>query len=746
MRAFLVLLFVRIMQKPLNTHSFFLLPLARGIRQQLAASKLNTVAALVLLLSALNISSVAAADFASNLVFITGSRNGTAIAPRTFYTNNPGTSTVAIPFSVDNPLGTFNRTATTVDELFINAEANTTANPGETINPPSLLYRVYRKDTPEEQGGFIPLQLAFASGSPSGNAKWNNTTNSLNLIQFAPTPGEYILEVYFQATFTIAGTPVNATNPPTIFDGSQFVPYKTTFQQQVDGQTFVRTTWAPKSTNPKWFDAANWSGGNVPNPNVDVVIPRNTSGAYPIIDGGDARVHNLALSGTSPSQKAALNLNAGTLSIFGNFQDPWGGFGQLESSILLLSGNESQVFDASSRLSSPKPLFYLALQGRGTKFITANVFIQRKIIFDNTSGTSPGPLVTGNFSVNLGTTGEIEGETAAGSIEGTVVSTRSVSNLAKNAFGNIGVAITTNKDNASATSPGLTTVTRNNYVYTGIGTSVSINRSFTFTPARADIPQYELEFKYLDTDLNGIPVSNLKLFRSETGDIPFESLGTSTSSSANTFNSRTINGNLAVLFTLGDAANPLPVTLVSFTAAPTAQGNALLRWTTASETNNKGFGIERQLTSGDVWQPVGFLATGNSTTGGVYTYTDKSLATASATPQAYYRLRQEDQDGKISYSPVAVVARQAVAASTDLVLSPVPVSGASISLTFAEASQAGSEISITNVQGQRLLNYTTQASDETSLSLPVEKLAPGVYIVSVRAPGQALRYARFVKI
>jgi methionine-rich copper-binding protein CopC len=81
-----------------------------------------------------------------------------------------------------------------------------------------------------------------------------------------------------------------------------------------------------------------------------------------------------------------------------------------------------------------------------------------------------------------------------------------------------------------------------------------------------------------------------------------------------------------------------------------------------------------------------------------------------------------------------------------LLLSPVPVTGASISLTFAEAGQAGSEISITNTQGQRLYNYTTQASTDTALSLPVERLAAGVYIVSVRVPGQALRHARFVKL
>ncbi|MFD1872066.1 T9SS type A sorting domain-containing protein [Hymenobacter bucti] len=216
--------------------------------------------------------------------------------------------------------------------------------------------------------------------------------------------------------------------------------------------------------------------------------------------------------------------------------------------------------------------------------------------------------------------------------------------------------------------------------------------------------------------------------------------------SANLVVSSTITGTLAATFTLGATTLPLPVTLVSFTATPTAQGAALLRWTTAVETNNKGFGIERQLASGDTWQSVGYLASGNNATGSTYEYTDKSLSVAASTPQAYYRLRQEDQDGKLSYSPVAVIARPAVAASSDLLLSPVPVTGASLSLSFAEAGQAGTEISIINTQGQRLFSQTTQTSSDAVLSLPVERLAAGVYIVSVRVPGQAVRHARFVKL
>jgi hypothetical protein len=196
---------------------------------------------------------------------------------------------------------------------------------------------------------------------------------------------------------------------------------------------------------------------------------------------------------------------------------------------------------------------------------------------------------------------------------------------------------------------------------------------------------------------------------------------------------------------LGDGATPLPVKLVSFRAKATAEGAALLRWNTASEYGSKGFGIERQLGQGEPWKQVGFVTSTNAAVGSNYEYLDNSLAVASATPQAYYRLRQEDFTGTVAYSPVEVIARSANQNTAGLVLSPVPVSGSNLSLTFAEAGQAGSQIVVSNTQGQRMLGFTTEASSEVSVSVPVEKLAPGVYILSVQALGQSPRYTRFVK-
>jgi len=91
--------------------------------------------------------------------------------------------------------------------------------------------------------------------------------------------------------------------------------------------------------------------------------------------------------------------------------------------------------------------------------------------------------------------------------------------------------------------------------------------------------------------------------------------------------------------------NYLPVELTSFTADVNGR-NVEINWTTASETGNTGFFIQRNG-SNNIWTDLGFQA-GNGTTSQQHTYSfeDKNLA-----PGKYlYRLKQVDVNGKITYS------------------------------------------------------------------------------------------------
>ncbi|HEX9252271.1 MAG TPA: C25 family cysteine peptidase [Ignavibacteriaceae bacterium] len=96
--------------------------------------------------------------------------------------------------------------------------------------------------------------------------------------------------------------------------------------------------------------------------------------------------------------------------------------------------------------------------------------------------------------------------------------------------------------------------------------------------------------------------------------------------------------------------NAVPVELVSFNAE-IVDGDVVLNWSTATETNNNGFQIERKVRSPQSlvgnWENKAFVSgNGTTTERSFYSYTEKNEK-----PGTYsYRLKQIDFDGSFSYS------------------------------------------------------------------------------------------------
>jgi photosystem II stability/assembly factor-like uncharacterized protein len=92
----------------------------------------------------------------------------------------------------------------------------------------------------------------------------------------------------------------------------------------------------------------------------------------------------------------------------------------------------------------------------------------------------------------------------------------------------------------------------------------------------------------------------------------------------------------------------IPVELTSF-AAETDVNKVLLNWSTATETNNQGFEIERKLKNQE-WTRIGFVeGNGTSTEIKNYSYSDDfSILPYEGT--VLYRLKQIDYDGSFEYS------------------------------------------------------------------------------------------------
>ena len=98
-------------------------------------------------------------------------------------------------------------------------------------------------------------------------------------------------------------------------------------------------------------------------------------------------------------------------------------------------------------------------------------------------------------------------------------------------------------------------------------------------------------------------------------------------------------------FTAGTA---LPVEFINI-AANQRKNAVLLDWSTATETDNRGFSVERSM-DGRSFAPIGWVdGSGEAQAQIDYEFEDKNVRVGQ---QYYYRLRQEDFDGAYAYSSI----------------------------------------------------------------------------------------------
>lgn len=109
----------------------------------------------------------------------------------------------------------------------------------------------------------------------------------------------------------------------------------------------------------------------------------------------------------------------------------------------------------------------------------------------------------------------------------------------------------------------------------------------------------------------------------------------------------------------------LPLQLVSFSATSQAGGN-LLKWTTASETNNDYFTIERAADGINFSAVANIDGKGTCTTISDYSFFDNKCNTG----LNYYRLRQTDFDGTCTWSKVVTVEQENLLSSCNILYLP----------------------------------------------------------------------------
>jgi hypothetical protein len=173
--------------------------------------------------------------------------------------------------------------------------------------------------------------------------------------------------------------------------------------------------------------------------------------------------------------------------------------------------------------------------------------------------------------------------------------------------------------------------------------------------------------------------------------------------------------------------NPLPVTLTTFTVK-LVQKAAVIKWTTATEINNRFFTIERSRNGVDFTPLMDVnsqAVNGNSTSPLYYNAKDN----APYTGISYYRLKQTDFDGKFNYS--GVVAVNNIAEGT-LTVYPNPARD-EMNIVMPEGFKSSrAVVEVYDVAGKIVLSKelsSAEGSNETRLD--ISSLDKGVYLVSV---------------
>jgi hypothetical protein len=168
--------------------------------------------------------------------------------------------------------------------------------------------------------------------------------------------------------------------------------------------------------------------------------------------------------------------------------------------------------------------------------------------------------------------------------------------------------------------------------------------------------------------------------------------------------------------------NILPVKMTSFTAAAKAN-TVVLNWETATEINNRGFGVERS-NDGRTWSEFTFVnATAANGSGSSYT----SVDFAPKKGMNYYRLRQMDLDGKFSFSQVRQVNFEGSAQAVSIY--PNPARG-TVNVLVDPTSKIAN-YTITNTTGRSLQSGILLGEGNVN-KLNIQGLPSGVYILQVR--------------
>lgn len=170
--------------------------------------------------------------------------------------------------------------------------------------------------------------------------------------------------------------------------------------------------------------------------------------------------------------------------------------------------------------------------------------------------------------------------------------------------------------------------------------------------------------------------------------------------------------------------SPLPVSWKSFNAYRKTEHEAELIWVLAVEKNCKGFYVEKLQEGEPQFTSIAFVSSkatdGNSALETNYTFNDTRFNNR----KTLYRIRQEDIDGKITYSETRMVLGTG---STDIKMEVWPIPANTTIHIMLNGLGKNSTVLILDMNGKVVRTLPVQNQD----AVEVSGLAPGMYLVQL---------------
>lgn len=196
-------------------------------------------------------------------------------------------------------------------------------------------------------------------------------------------------------------------------------------------------------------------------------------------------------------------------------------------------------------------------------------------------------------------------------------------------------------------------------------------------------------------------------------------------------------------FSITASGVALPVSLADFTGHQEGNVN-VLQWTTATESNNAGFEVQRSA-DGAGFSTLAKVTTkannGNSSTTLNYSFVDQKPLGG----DNFYRLKQVDRDGKYSYSDVVTLKSRA----SEVEITSLFPNPAKTEVTLVLTAPAAERISlvVTDLTGKVVMQQAeTLVRGSNQLKLQVQQLASGTYLLkAICANGCETQVQRLVK-